>query len=116
MGSLEAIELLLSLGELVLRHLGLQHLLDKLPELLVFIIEQNNKTSRCRVETVRDVEDVVSSKLLNTSVGNGDLVGQLVDRSTVLDGTEEIHVVCHCYCCFGCTVEVFCCSRGDEGR
>jgi hypothetical protein len=113
MGSLETIKLLLSLGELLLRHLRLQHFLDKLPELLVFVIEQNDKTSRCRVETVGDVKDVVFGKLLNTSVGDGDLVGQLVDGSTVLDGAEEVHVVCHC-CCLGCTVEVFCCSGGGR--
>jgi hypothetical protein len=113
MGSFETIKFLLSLGELLLRHLRLQHFLDKLPELLVFVIEQNNKTSGCRVEAVRDVEDVVFGKLLDTSVGDGDLVGQLVDGSTVLDCAEKVHVVCHC-CCFGCAVEVFCC-RG-EGR
>ena len=90
MTSLEAIQLLHSLGELILRNLGLQHLLDKLPELLVFVIEQHDKTCRCCVETVRHVKDVVFGNLLDTSIGDGDLVGDLVNGSAVLAGVEEV--------------------------
>jgi hypothetical protein len=107
MTSLESIKFLNSLRELVLRNLRLQHFLDKLPELLVFVIEQYNETSGLRIETVRDMLDVVSGDLLDTSVRDGDLVGQLVDGSAVLAGSEEVHWRCHC--CFGwCGVEVFC--------
>jgi hypothetical protein len=113
MTSLETIKFLLSLGELLFRHLRLQHFLDKLPELLVFVIEQNNKTGGCRIETVRDVKNVVSSQLLNASVGNGDFVGQLVDGSAVFAGAEEVHGRCHC-CCFGRAVEVFCWKDGGR--
>lgn len=98
MTSLKSIKFLNSLRELVLRNLRLQYLLDKLPELLVFVIEQYNETSGLRVETVRDMLNVVSSDFLNTSVRDGDLVGQLVDGSAVFAGGEEVHGRCHCCC------------------
>lgn len=90
MTSLEAIKFLHSLGVLIFGDLRLQDLLDKLPELLVFVVEQHDKTCRCRIETVRYVKDVVLGDLLDTSVGNGDLVGDLVDGSAVLAGVEEV--------------------------
>jgi hypothetical protein len=108
MASLETIEFLFGCRECILRHLRLQNFLDELPELLMFVIKQNHKTSGSRVETVRDVKDVVSSELLNTSVRDRDLVGQLVDGSAVFAGGEEVHGSCHC----GCGVEVFLCRGG----
>lgn len=90
MTGLEAIKFLHGLGVLVLRNLRLQDFLDKLPKLLVFLIEQHNKTCGCRVETVRHVQNVVFGDLLDTSIGNGDLVGDLVDGSAVLAGVEEV--------------------------
>lgn len=98
MTSLESIKLLLSLRELLLRNLRLQDLLDKLPELLVLVVEQDNNTSRLRVETAGNVKDVVSSNLLNTSIRDGDLVGDLVDGSAVLASLEEVHGGSHCCC------------------
>lgn len=94
--SLETINLLLSLRELFLRNLRLQDLLDKLPELLVLIVEQDNNTSGLRVETAGDVKDVVSGNLLDTSIRDGDLVGDLVDGSAVLASLEEVHGGSHC--------------------
>lgn len=96
--SLEAIELLLSLRELLLRNLRLQDLLDKFPELLVLIVKQDNNASGLRIETAGDVKDVVSSNLLNTSIRDGDLVGDLVDGSAVLASLEEVHGRGHCCC------------------
>lgn len=98
MTSLEAIELLLSLRELLLRNLRLQDLLDKFPELLVLVVEQDNNASGLRVETAGDVKDVVSGNLLNTSIRDGDLVGDLVDGSAVFASLEEVHGRGHCCC------------------
>ena len=91
MTSLEPIKFLASLGELVFRNLRLQHFLDKLPELLVFVVEQDDNTCGLGVETARHVQDVVSSDFLNTSVRDGDFVGELVDSSAVFAGGEEVH-------------------------
>lgn len=105
MTSLEAIELLLGLRELLLGYLRLQALLGDLPELLVFLVEQNNDTSGLRVETAGNVKDVVLGNLLDTSVRDGDLVGQLVDGSAVLASLEEVHGGSHC-CYSRCVAEV----------
>lgn len=88
---LEAIELLLGLGELLLGHLRLQHLLDKLPELLVLVVEQDHDARGLRVEAAGHVEHAVLDNLLDAGVGNGDLVGDLVNGSAVLAGLEEVH-------------------------
>ena len=91
MTSLEPIKFLASLGELIFRNLRLQHLLHKLPELLVFVVEEDNDTCGLRVETARHVQNIVSSDFLNTSVRDGDFVGELVDSSAVFAGGEEVH-------------------------
>ena len=39
---------------------------------------------------MRHVKDVVFGNLLDTSIGDGDLVGDLVNGSAVLAGVEEV--------------------------
>ena len=90
MTSLETIKLLLSLRELILRNLRLQNLLDKLPELLVFVVEKHDQTSGLRVETAGDVLDGMLSDFLDTGVRDGEFVRELVDGAAVLDGVEEV--------------------------
>lgn len=95
MCSLEHVELLLGLGELVLGHLGLEDLLDKLPELLVLLVQEDNKACGLRVERRRNVLDGLGDELLDTLIGDGDLVGQGVDGAAVAHSIEERHVVGH---------------------
>lgn len=68
MTSLETVKLLLSLAELLGRNLRLQDLLDKLPELLVLVIEEDDKAGGLRVETAGDVGDGVVDDLLDAGV------------------------------------------------
>jgi hypothetical protein len=91
MTSFKPIKPLLSLGELILGNLRLQNLLDHLPKQLVLVIEQHDNTDGLRVEARRDVQHVVFGNLLDTSIRNGDLVGELVDAATVLAGLEKVH-------------------------
>ena len=68
MTSLEAVELLLGLSELLGRNLRLQDLFDKLPELLVLVIKQDDEAGGLRVETAGDVGDGVVDDLLDAGV------------------------------------------------
>jgi hypothetical protein len=98
--SLEHVELLLSLGELVLGDLRLQDVLDVLPELLVLFIEENHETGRLRVEGRGNVLDGLGDNLLDTVVGDGEFIGEGVDGAAVARGVEEAHAGGH----FGCRV------------
>jgi hypothetical protein len=62
-GSLEATNLLLSGGELLRRYDWLQDLENKVPELVVVLVEQNNEAGALGVERRRDVQQRLLSKL-----------------------------------------------------
>lgn len=87
--ALEAIELLLRLWELFLRHLRLQHLGDVVPEGLVVFVEQHDEAGGLRVEAGGDVEDGLLRDLGDLLVGDGRLLIELVVRAAVLDRLEE---------------------------
>jgi len=86
---LEAAELLLGCRPLSLRHHGLQRLANKVPKLVMVLVEQHHETGRLRVERRRDVLDESFDKFDNLLVGDGRLLVELVDAATVLDGVDE---------------------------
>lgn len=96
--SLEAVELLLGRWELVLGDLGLQDLLDELPELLVFLVEQDDDAGALRVEGRRDVLDGFGRELVDARVGDWDLGGELVAGAAVAHRVEEGHLLGHGWC------------------
>jgi len=95
MSSLEHVQLLLRLWELVLWDLGLEDVLDKVPELLVLRVEQDHETGGLRVEGRRDVLDGLCDELLDAVVADGQFVGEGVDGAAVAHGFEEGHFVGH---------------------
>lgn len=67
-GTLEAVDLLLGGVELVLRNEGLEDFSYIVPELLVVVVEQDDKAGGLRVEGGGDMEDGLLDKLLDLGV------------------------------------------------
>ena len=91
--------------ELVGGQLHLVDLHDGIPELLVLFLEHDDDAGGLGVEGAGDVLDGVGDELLEAGVGDGRLVGQLVEGAAVFGGVEEILGVGHGGCC-GCELSV----------
>jgi hypothetical protein len=88
-GSLEATNLLLSGGELLRRYDWLQDLENKVPELVVVLVEQNNEAGALGVERRGDVQQRLLSKLGDLLIGQRRCLVELVVGAARLDGLEE---------------------------
>ena len=86
---LEARELLLCGGPLLLRDDGLEDLAGNVPELLVLGLEEHDDARALRVERGRDVEHDLLHDLLNARVGHGALVREGIVGAALLDRLEE---------------------------
>lgn len=87
--SLEAIDLLLGAIEFVLRSEWLQNLDNIVPELLVVLVQENNKASGLAVERRRDVENGLLDELLDLGIRDGGLLVELVVCATLLHSVED---------------------------
>jgi hypothetical protein len=89
-GSLEAVNLLLGAVERALRSERLEDIDNVVPELLVVLVEQDNKASGLRVEGRGDVEKGLLGELLDLRVRDRCLLVELVVCATLLDGLEDV--------------------------
>ena len=76
-------------------HDGLEDVLHDVPELVVVLLEEKDNAGGLGVERGRDILDDVASDLLDLAVWDRRRVGELVDRTTVVDGLEEVGCVGH---------------------
>ena len=86
---LEARELLVGGGPLLLGDDRLEDLAGNVPELLVLSLEEHDDAGALRVERGRDVEHNLLHDLLNACIGHGALVREGVVRAALLDRLEE---------------------------
>lgn len=87
--SLEAADSLFCSGELVLRDNGLENFKNIIPELIVFLVQENYKPCALRVERRRDMENGLLSNFGNLLVGDGRLLIELVVGAALLDGLDK---------------------------
>lgn len=82
----------------------LQDVLDNAPEFIVLLFDQHDETSRLRVEARRHILNGLCGNLLDPVVGDGGLLGELVDGPAVLDGLAEGELAGHGGCGGGAAV------------
>ncbi len=88
-GGPEAVDLLLGAVELILRSERLEDIDNVVPELLVVLVKQDDKTSGLTVERRGDVKDGLLGELLDLRVRDGRLLVELVVCAALLDGLDD---------------------------
>ena len=89
--------------ERLLGQLLLVDLHRNIPHLLVSFFEQDNQTSGLRVEAAGRVGHGFLDEFLDAGVGDGRLVGELIDGAAGLNGLEEGVCVRWCHGAVGGT-------------
>jgi len=87
---LEAVQASLSRGVLFSRNNALQHLLGEVPQLVMFLLHQQNGSGALGVEGGRAVENDLLDNLLDLLIRDGGLLLEGVDGPAALDDLEEL--------------------------
>jgi hypothetical protein len=95
----KTVQSLLRSSPSISRHNALQDSLRDIPQLVMFLLDQQNHTRGLGVEGVGDVEHDFLDDFLDLGVWDGGGLAELVDCAAALDGFEELgRHVCGCVC------------------